>query len=93
MVTSRPLTVAPWWASAATVADEQPAFLDLDALVQALGVVARFDGHGGLGEHRAGVDAVVDEVHGGAGDLHAVGQRVGRGLRAGEGGQQARGGC
>ena len=40
-----------------------------------LGVVGEH-GHGGLGDDRPGVDTLVDDVDGHAGELHAVGQRV-----------------
>ena len=63
---------------------------DLDPLVQGLdGVVVR-DRHRGLGDDRAGVDAVVDDEERGAGDLDAVRQRVGRAVHAGERRRQRR---
>src|SRR5205814_981991 len=43
-----------------------------DAGGEALLVVAVLDRHGRLGDDRAGVDALVDEVHGAAGELDAV---------------------
>ena len=90
IVTSRPVTLAPSRASAATVPTSNRRS---SILMRSCSVVRRVAGahlDGGLGQHRAGVDAVVDQVHRRAGDLHAVGEGVGDGMRAGEGGQQRR---
>src|SRR5215213_2977060 len=45
----------------------------LDALVQGLDGVVRQDGHGLLGDDRAGVDLSGGDVHRAAGDLHPIG--------------------
>jgi hypothetical protein len=65
-------------------ADEQRALGDLDPLVQRRLVVVVAHRHGRLGQHRARVDALVDQEHGAAGDLHPVSQRVPDPVHAGE---------
>ena len=90
MVTSRPLTVAPSRASAATVPTSNRRSSILMRSCRSSTVSPGRTSHGGLRQHRPGVHAVVDEVDGRAGDLDAVGERVGNGVRAGKGGQQRR---
>jgi hypothetical protein len=65
--------------------DEQRALGDLDPLVQCRLVVVIVYRHRRLGEHRARVDALVDQEHGAAGDLHPVREGVPHAVHAGEG--------
>src|SRR5690606_39578697 len=68
--------------------DEQPSLDVLDALVQSALVVLVPDLHHALRDDRTGVDAVVDEVDGAAGDPDAVRERVPHPVRPREAGQQ-----
>ena len=68
--------------------DEQPSLDFLDALVQRALVVLVPDLDHALGDDRAGVDAVVDEVDGAAGDLDAVREGVPYGVGPRKTGQQ-----
>src|ERR687888_1528171 len=70
--------------------DEQPSLDFLDALVQSALVVLVPDLHHALSDDRPGVDAVVDEVDGAAGDLGAVRERVTYSVGSRETGQQGR---
>ncbi len=86
----RPETRQPSRAIRPTTSTSRRPLDDLDALVESRLVVAVFDRDGRLGDHRAGVDPVVDQVDGAAGDLHAVGERVAHGVGAGEGREERR---
>ena len=90
MVTSRPVTVAPCRASAATVPTSNRRSSILMRSCRVSTVSPGSTGTARLREHRSGVHAVVDEVQGGSGDLDAVGERVGDRAHAGERGQQRR---
>ncbi len=90
MVAFRPVQVTPRVASAAKTSTSSLSFDDLDPLVQGGFVVVVEDRYRLLGQDRTGVGSRVDQVHGAAGDLDAVGQRRRHGVRAGECGQQRR---
>src|SRR5690348_5863869 len=68
--------------------DEQLSLDFLDALMKSAFVVLLPDLDHALSDDRTGVDAVVDEVDGAAGDPRAVGERVAYAVRAGKSGQQ-----
>ena len=60
----------------------------LDSFVKFGLGVAGLDRHGLLHDHGAGVDALVDDVHGDSGLRDSRGQRIAHGVGAGEGGKQ-----
>ena len=69
---------------------QQPVLERAQQVVEAVAVDRRRHVDRRLQQDRAGVDPLVDEVDGDAGDLHAVVERVARSRRAREGGQQRR---
>jgi hypothetical protein len=60
----------------------------LDAGVEGGGGVVVVHGDGLLGDDGAGIDALIDEVDGAAGDFHAVIEGLFPGFEAGEGGEE-----
>ena len=67
---------------------EQLVLLEEDALAERGLVVAVEDGDGRLREDGAGIHSGVDEVHGAAGDAHAVRERLRLRVDAGERGEE-----
>jgi hypothetical protein len=64
------------------------AFGNLDAGVEGFRGVGVEDGHGGLGDDGAAVDALIDEVNGAAGDFDAVFEGLAPGFEARKGGEE-----
>ena len=90
MVAFRPVQVTPRVASVGQDFCQQSSFDDLDPLVQRRLVVVVEHRYRLLRQKRPGVGARVHQVHAATGHLHAVRQRVGHGVRAGERRQQRR---